>query len=193
MAGILKVDKYQDFNGNDIMTSDGAGTITMPNGIISGQNYPAFEAYLNTDQSITDATLTKVQCGTEVFDTDGCYDNSTNYRFTPTVAGKYSVYSFARLFETGSGLLIQRGSLSLYKNGSTYSSIYWDFETGGSSSLIRYMTPTLSNVVSMNGTTDYLEIFALVDTNAGTNGKVGGYTNSGNFIATTFGAYRIGA
>ena len=163
----------------------------LPTGI-SGQNYPAFQAYLNTDQSITDATLTKVQCGTEVFDTDGCYDNSTNYRFTPTVAGKYSVYSFARLFETGSGLLIQRGSLSLYKNGSTYSNIYWDFQSGGSSSLIRYMTPTLSNVVSMNGTTDYLEIFALVDTNAGTNGKVGGYTNSGNFIATTFGAYRIG-
>jgi len=29
MAGILKVDKYQDFNGNDIMTSDGAGNITL--------------------------------------------------------------------------------------------------------------------------------------------------------------------
>ena len=26
---------------------------------------------------------------TETFDTDGCYDNSTNYRFTPTTAGKY--------------------------------------------------------------------------------------------------------
>jgi hypothetical protein len=31
MAGILKVDKYQDFNGNDIMTSDGAGNITINN------------------------------------------------------------------------------------------------------------------------------------------------------------------
>ena len=25
MAGILKVDQYQDFNGNNIMTSDGSG------------------------------------------------------------------------------------------------------------------------------------------------------------------------
>jgi hypothetical protein len=24
-----------------------------------------------------------------VFDTDSCYDNSGNYRFTPTTAGKY--------------------------------------------------------------------------------------------------------
>ena len=28
MAGILKVDQYQDFNGNNIMTSDGSGNIT---------------------------------------------------------------------------------------------------------------------------------------------------------------------
>ena len=29
MAGILKVDQYQDFNGNNIMTSDGSGNITI--------------------------------------------------------------------------------------------------------------------------------------------------------------------
>ena len=29
MAGILKVDQYQDFNGNNIMTSDGSGNITV--------------------------------------------------------------------------------------------------------------------------------------------------------------------
>jgi hypothetical protein len=43
---------------------------------------------------LADTTGTKVQCNTEVFDTDGiCYDNSTNYRFTPLVAGKYFVHS----------------------------------------------------------------------------------------------------
>ena len=28
MAGIIKVNQYQDFNGNSILTSDGAGTVT---------------------------------------------------------------------------------------------------------------------------------------------------------------------
>jgi hypothetical protein len=43
----------------------------------------------------------------------------------------------------------------------------------------------------LNGTSDYLEIFVSITTDGGTNGKVGGYTNAGNFIASTFGAYRL--
>jgi hypothetical protein len=58
-----------------------------------GTNTPAFLAYLSANQSVSDATDTKCQFDTEVLDTDNCYDNSTNYRFTPTVAGKYFVYS----------------------------------------------------------------------------------------------------
>src|SRR5210317_1441292 len=90
MAGILKVDKYQDFNGNDIMTSDGSGNITVNNAAL--KNTPAFEVYLNSNQSISASTYTKVQYNTEILDTDSCYDNATNYRFTPTVSGKYFVY-----------------------------------------------------------------------------------------------------
>ena len=41
-----------------------------------------------------DSATTKAQIDTEILDTDKCYDNSTNYRFTPTVAGKYYVYFF---------------------------------------------------------------------------------------------------
>ena len=51
MAGILKVDKYQDFNGNDIMTSDGAGNITINNTAL--KNTPAFSAYLSASQSFS--------------------------------------------------------------------------------------------------------------------------------------------
>ena len=42
MAGILKVDQYQDFNGNNIMTSDGAWNLTVNN--TSVKMTPAFEA-----------------------------------------------------------------------------------------------------------------------------------------------------
>ena len=46
------------------------------------QNFPAFEAYLSANTDISNTTDTKVNCNTEVFDTDSAYDNSSNYRFT---------------------------------------------------------------------------------------------------------------
>ena len=59
---------------------------------ISVTNAPAFEAKLSSNQSFSDNTSTKVTFDTEEFDEGGCYDHSTNYRFTPNVAGKYHVY-----------------------------------------------------------------------------------------------------
>ena len=55
-------------------------------------NTPSFFAYLSANQSISSATVTKIQINTEIFDTDNTYDNSTNYRFTPAVAGKYLIF-----------------------------------------------------------------------------------------------------
>ena len=52
MAGILKVDQYQDFNGNNIMTSDGAGNLTINNAAL--KNTPAFLAYLCANQTVSD-------------------------------------------------------------------------------------------------------------------------------------------
>ena len=73
--------------------STNSSTVTFENGSPTGHMYPAFEAYLSSAQIPSNEITTKVQCDTEVFDTDSCYDNSTNYRFTPTVAGKYFVYA----------------------------------------------------------------------------------------------------
>ena len=83
MASIIKANQLQDFGGNSILTSDGAGNLTTQK-----INYPAFYAYLVLANSLL-IHVTKVQFDTESFDTDNAYDNSTNYRFTPTVAGKY--------------------------------------------------------------------------------------------------------
>ena len=55
-------------------------------------NGPAFHAHPASAQSISADTATKVNLGTELFDTDGKFDVSTS-RFTPTVAGIYSVHA----------------------------------------------------------------------------------------------------
>ena len=48
--------------------STNTSTITMPNGALSGQNYPAFEARLSADQAVSDVTVTKVEFNIEVLD-----------------------------------------------------------------------------------------------------------------------------
>jgi len=52
----------------------------------------AFSVHRNSvNQTIADSTYTKIEWTTEDFDTNSDYDNSVNYRFTPTVAGKYVI------------------------------------------------------------------------------------------------------
>jgi hypothetical protein len=83
---------------------------------IGGTNTPAFFAYLSADQNISNGTWTKAQINTEVFDIGSCYDNATNYRFTPT-AGKY-LFTCQVAFATGTDF--SNGAISLYKNGSLF-------------------------------------------------------------------------
>ena len=111
MAGTLKIGQIEHPT---------SGTITVTNGALTGHNYPAFEAFLSADQTgLTDAADVKLQADTEVFDTDNCYDNSTNYRFTPNKAGKYFVYSniIAR-GDTGNDTVWTNNQI--FKNGSLY-------------------------------------------------------------------------
>jgi hypothetical protein len=141
---------------------------------------PAFEAHLSTDQTVSNGVLTKVQIDTEIFDTDNMYDNSTNYRFTPTVAGKYYVYASIKIFGDGD---IEMSNTHIYKNGSLYKGAI--FDPVNTSNSMNASNLSNSAVINMNGTSDYLEIFGLVQSG-----------NARQFQTATkntfFGAYRIG-
>jgi len=116
--------------------------------MVSG-NQPAFSATKSTNQTITSATWTKISFQTEEFDTASAYDNATNYRFTPQVAGYYQVNCELDIFNL-TGLSI----VALYKNGS-------EFKRGsGSASSGTEFYPTLSAIVYLNGSTDYIETYA---------------------------------
>lgn len=106
---------------------------------------PAFSAYLNAQQSVTSATLTKVQINTESFDTASCYDNAINYRFTPNVAGYYQVNFSVSPYTTVTSTLGM-----LYKNGS-------EISRGTANTSVAAAAG--SRLVYMNGTTDYLELW----------------------------------
>jgi len=90
---------------------------------VTRHNTPAFEARLTSDESLTDDTSTKLDVDAEIYDTDGCYDNSTNYRFTPDVAGKYFVYG-AVYYQPSASNTMNSFSTQLKKNGSTLKVTY---------------------------------------------------------------------
>ena len=147
---------------------------------------PSFEAYLSADQSVSDAVFAKVAVDTEVFDTDNCYDNTTNYRFTPTVAGKYFVQGKTFILSSTTSNLVSSIS-EIRKNGSSYIRQQTDYGTSRNSN----DTISVHGIIEMNGTTDYLELWGRNNVASGGSPIFYG-TNANDYRWTGWGAYRIG-
>jgi len=131
----------------------GTNTATIPAAtgtvMVSG-NMPAFSAYLAADQTVTSTVVTKVAYDTEVFDTN---NNFASNRFTPTVAGYYQVNATIA-GATSATLTTVIGYI--YKNGVSYRFGVLLGATGNTRTGI-------SDLIYMNGSTDYLEIYARLD------------------------------
>jgi hypothetical protein len=189
----LFVDKVDPQSGTSLEIGSSGDTITIPSGCtitnngtqsgFGGTNTPAFEAFLSSSASINHNTAVKVECNTEVFDTAGAYDNSTNYRFTPQTAGKYFVYSKVRVDTTAANC--ENTVSYIYKNGSSYTYSVIDFDSNDGEGA----TTTNAAVIDMNGSSDYLELYAFGKAASG-GGTLGLEGDSSNF-PTLFGAYKI--
>jgi hypothetical protein len=122
-----------------------SGTISIGgNQAVDG---PAFSAYQSSSQSVATNTATKVQIQTKEFDTNSCFDATTNYRFTPTVAGYYQISGAVNFASTTSG----NSSVSIYKNGSEFKRF-----SQITSSILGINGSAL---IYFNGTTDYIELY----------------------------------
>jgi hypothetical protein len=121
--------------------------------MVSG-NMPAFSvSRTGSNQTITANTFTKVQLNTEEFDTNNCFDSTTNYRFTPTVAGYYQING-AINSESSSGT-ITRCIATVYKNGS-------EFKRGSDNNVSATFISVVNSLIYFNGTTDYVELYAFI-------------------------------
>jgi len=143
----------------------GSNTATLPAAtgtmMVSG-NMPTFAAYQgSSSQTISSASMTKVIFNSEEWDTANCFDSTTNYRFTPNVAGYYQINSSVSF--TPAITPTGECQINIYKNGSFYRSGA-DISTGASSSIYAL---TISALVYANGTTDYFEIY-VYQTSVGT-------------------------
>ncbi len=132
---------------NTLTLPANTGTVITTASTFAGTG-PAFSAYSNSTASISSATWTKVPVNVEEFDTNSNYDNATNYRFTPTIAGYYQINGQAR----GNGT-ISRILSAIRKNGSEYK-LGSDLSSGERS--------VVSSLIYMNGSTDYVELYIYV-------------------------------
>lgn len=129
----------------------------------------AFAAYLNTStQSISSGTPTKVTLDAEEYDVGGYFDSATNYRFLPKVAGYYQISG--RVNYAPSGASNSSAFLDIYKNGSRY-------KRGGSteaSNTLSAIFPSVSALVFLNGSTDYVELYTTQSSGGSVNINNGG-------------------
>jgi hypothetical protein len=180
MAGILKVDQYQDFNGNNIMTSDGSGNITLSSNMntavkASAVNTPAFFARMTSNQTVTNDSATKIAFSSEVYDTDGTYDTS-NYRFTPGVVGKY-IIGFAYWADNNDN--IKTANLYIYKNGSVSNLGSLQYITRLNSGTFSRIAMSATFQVDVTSTSDYFEAYAKIENTSG-DARINGQTSKDN-------------
>ena len=161
-------DMYAIFLGKAIQTvnppNNSVGTAQLVDDAVTfdkmtGQNYPAFCAYLSAFQGIANNTYVKAQFNTKVFDTDNAYDNSTNYRFTVPSGkgGKYNFYAQTTL-RNNTGNNLQYGYIALYVNGNdldTHHKSHDYFYT----TLIRRSTQQINTILDLSAG-DYVEVYA---------------------------------
>jgi hypothetical protein len=119
-----------------------------------GSSGPTFRAFRDSsDQTITINTATKIQFNAETWDTDSCFDSTTNYRFTANKAGYYQFNTTLAFDTTGA---VGRNELFFYKNGAANTRVV-DGPTPQA-----YGQMGGSAIIYLNGTTDYVEVYVIL-------------------------------
>lgn len=178
----LKLEKIESLQGtgNTVITFDSSDRAVFAQPPLTA--VPAFHVKKElVNQTVTTNTLTKVTMdATPVFDTNSWWD-STNHRYTPQIAGYYSISSglgAQQTTATNAGRVIAL----LYKNGDSGTLVgrhgYSAFYSNSSAQA------TGSSMVYLNGSTDYVELWAYI-TGAGTI-NIWGSTSAGYTFLTGF-------
>ncbi|WP_415064265.1 hypothetical protein [Bdellovibrio sp.] len=146
VAGAVKIaDGTQ--GADKLLVSDANGSATWA-------AFPKFRSVSSGNQSVPLSIWTKITLSSETFDTANAFD-STNSRFFPSIPGYY------RLTGTAQNVVACSGSfttlLALYKNGSNYE--YSEIQTFAG----RGSRKQVSDLIYLNGTTDYVELYVYHD------------------------------
>lgn len=168
-AKTIKKNGTQDLGAGDLLAGSVAelfydGTYFQ---LVSRQSgAPAFCAYRSGSvQLVANATNTQVFMQTEEFDTDGAYDNATNYRFTPQVAGYY--FFSGQITGYASGGSLTNVTATIRKNLNPMRTAVQNINFNATSSTVQ-----VNALIALNGSTDYVSLW----------GQVSGASGQGFFL-----------
>ena len=173
MASEIKANKISPATGTAFTLGDSGDTFTIPSGttldIASGatiansgtaSGFGVSNDFVfvkkSTNQTLSANVLTKVQFDSEIYDSNNWFDSTTNYRFQPDVAGNYLCYT--NIYISNSYYANPNFAILFYKNGSEFL---------GASTDRRYdalFSQNCSAIINLNGSTDYVEVYAKFET-----------------------------
>ena len=117
-----------------------------------GANTPLFQASISSSFSLANATYQKINFDVETYDPSNVYDHTTNYRFTPAIAGYYFIHGQIRMNMHQDADLL---SIRIYKNGSNIQAANIRHEN--------YESVAVS-AIDLADSDDYYEIYAYQNT-----------------------------
>ena len=169
-SGVIQDDAVGIANLGATGTADATTFLRGDNAWVAagGVNTPYFYAHLSAhDTTPGDNAWTKVKCNTVAFETGTTYDETTNYRWTPAVAGKYYLYGQVKC-KSDSSYKLGEVWISFYKNGVEL--ITMSEHKNENTSYNR--VPAMSELVDLDAD-DYVELWARMDYYSGV-GRFGG-------------------
>ena len=164
-----------------ISSSQVTGGVTSPVSIANGgTGVTAIPLLRATDsssgQSLPASAYTKILLGNTIFDTNSNFSSS---RFTPTVPGKYMIGYQASILSTNT-VATNLYFSCIFKNGSLYCNSCWGvpltsigMQLGG------------CDIVSMNGSTDYIELY-FYNGNAATTVTTNSPSTTGTYLSAAW-------
>jgi len=161
-------------DADEFMVSDGGVLKRIDYSLIKAANTPSFMATMSDHLTVSENTYTKLPFDTEVLDTDGCYDNSSNYRFTPDVSGKYLITLSNSIEKSGATSGMGYTLSRIYKNGSSVFSTYTDFSANYGYAI----QGTVSAIIDFDGSSDYVEAYGYANTSDSEDVRILGLTYS---------------
>lgn len=154
-AGNVAAKPITDFGLSLIDDGNAAAARTTLGAMADTQ--PFFVATLSAAQALVAGVNTKVNLDTDVVDPNGWFDTGTG-RFTPQQAGLYSVISTIAFSRPGASTTTgQRLIAYIFKNGAQEVAV-----TAANLSQTNTIEQAVG-LVQMNGTTDYIEMYARSD------------------------------
>ena len=156
---------------DEFLISDAGVLKRLDASLIGGDNTPFFKATTNTVTTLANTTWTKVILNVAEYDTSSTY-NTSSYRFTPGVAGYYSLTAAILLPITNDH---DEFLVGIRKNGAEMDNISGSFFNSES---------RLITTIDLADNNDYYEVFAYHNKGGGENS-----TNNPNY--TWFSGYKL--